>query len=74
MKITIKIDVQSYDFISIETTSVKIESINDSHSYNRLEDAKWIEHARKHGFNPSKDCFNEKIWDQYLLLCAEGLI
>lgn len=72
MVVHIKVDTLSYDCIRVNTDNLSVE-VSES-SYTRYTDEKWIKHAKKHNFNPNKDCYNSKIWDQYLRLCAEGLI
>lgn len=71
----IKITTKKGETIRINTESMPdMEMSAPTNDYfNKTSESKWVEHCRRHHFHPSKDAWG-KIYEQYLKLCAEGLI
>lgn len=68
----LKSDINSYDFIEVgDIVYIHEYVINESKFY-PFEEPKWVKHCKKHRFNRFDT--HGKIYHQYLLLCAEGLI
>lgn len=71
MKVTIKLSM--WDYIEVETTTLKKELPSGNSYFRRAEEDKWVKFCKKHNFHPIHDAHG-KIYDLYLELCAEGLV